>query len=188
MHVTSLEIPEVRLISSVKHGDHRGFFSETYSQRAYAAAGIDADFVQDNHSLSAEAGTVRGLHFQAPPHAQAKLLRVVRGAVFDVAVDLRWGSPTYGRPVSAVISAQAWNQIFVPVGFAHGFCTLEPGTEVLYKVSDFYAPEAERGLRWDDPDLAIDWPAGAGAVLSERDRTWPLLRDLSRIFQYDQGR
>ncbi|HEY9537510.1 MAG TPA: dTDP-4-dehydrorhamnose 3,5-epimerase [Kiloniellaceae bacterium] len=187
MHVTSLAIPEVRLISAAKHGDHRGFFSETYSRRAYAAAGIDLDFVQDNHSLSAEAGTLRGLHFQVPPRAQAKLLRVVRGAVFDVAVDLRDGSPTYGRHASAVISAAAWNQIFVPVGFAHGFCTLEPDTEVLYKVSDFYAPEAEQGLLWNDPALGIDWPAGAGAVLSERDRGWPALRDLSRVFRYEAG-
>jgi dTDP-4-dehydrorhamnose 3,5-epimerase len=185
MQITSLEIPEVRLIAAVKHGDHRGFFSETYSKPALAAAGIAADFVQDNHSLSATPGTVRGLHFQAPPRAQAKLLRVVRGAVFDVAVDLRWGSPSYGRHVSAVISAEAWNQIYVPAGFAHGFCTLEPATEVLYKVSDVYAPEAEGGLLWNDPELAIDWPAGAGAVLSERDRTWPRLRDLARVFHYE---
>lgn len=188
MQVTSLAIPEVRLISPVKHGDHRGFFSETYNKQAFAAAGIAADFVQDNHSLSGEAGTVRGLHFQVPPRAQAKLLRVVRGAVFDVVVDLRWGSPSYGRHVSATLSAAAWNQIFVPAGFAHGFCTLEPGTEVLYKVSEFYAPEAEQGLLWNDPELAIDWPAGAGTVLSERDRGWPRLRDLSRVFQYDRER
>ena len=188
MDVTSLAIPEVRLIAPVRHGDERGFFSETYNKRAFAAAGIDVDFVQDNHSLSAETGTVRGLHFQLPPRAQAKLLRVLRGAVFDVAVDLRWGSPTYGRHVSATISAAAWNQIFIPAGFAHGFCTLEPGTEVLYKVNDFYAPEAERGLLWNDPELGIDWPAGAGSVLSERDRDWPRLRDLSRVFQYEQGR
>jgi dTDP-4-dehydrorhamnose 3,5-epimerase len=188
MNVTSLAIPEIRLISPPRHGDHRGFFSETYNKRAFAAAGIDVDFVQDNHSLSGEAGTVRGLHFQVPPRAQAKLLRVVRGAVFDVAVDLRWGSPSYGRHVSAVISAEAWNQIFIPAGFAHGFCTLEPGTEVIYKVSDFYAPEAEQGLLWNDPALAIDWPEGAGAVLSERDRGWPCLRDLARVFQYEQGR
>ncbi|MGF1593855.1 MAG: dTDP-4-dehydrorhamnose 3,5-epimerase [Kiloniellaceae bacterium] len=187
MKVTSLAIPEVRLVAPARHGDHRGFFSETYSKRAFAAAGIEADFVQDNHSLSAEAGTLRGLHFQAPPRAQAKLLRVVRGAVFDVAVDLRRGSPTYGRHVSAVISAVAWNQIFIPVGFAHGFCTLEPGTEVLYKVTDFYAPEAEGGLLWNDPELAIEWPEGAGAVLSERDGAWPRLRDLARVFDYEQG-
>lgn len=188
MQVTSLEIPEVRLITAVKHGDHRGFFSETYSKPVYAAAGIDVDFVQDNHSLSAEPGTVRGLHFQKPPRAQAKLLRVVHGAVFDVAVDLRWGSPTYGRHVSAVISAMAWNQIYVPAGFAHGFCTLEPGTEVFYKVSDVYAPETEGGLLWNDPDLAIDWPLVAGTVISERDRAWPRLRDLARVFRYNQSR
>ncbi|WP_193369170.1 dTDP-4-dehydrorhamnose 3,5-epimerase [Pelagibius marinus] len=188
MDVESLAIPEVMLLKPDRHGDHRGFFSETYNKRAFAAAGIDMEFVQDNHSLSAEAGTVRGLHFQVPPRAQAKLLRVIRGAVFDVAVDLRAGSPTYGRHVSAVISAEAWNQVFIPVGFAHGFCTLEPGSEVLYKVSDFYAPEAEQGLLWNDPELGIDWPAEAGTMLSERDRAWPGLRDLSRVFQYDQGR
>jgi dTDP-4-dehydrorhamnose 3,5-epimerase len=188
MDVVSLAIPEVRLLSPAKHGDHRGFFSETYSKRAFAAAGIGIEFVQDNHSLSAEAGTLRGLHFQVPPHAQAKLLRVTRGAVFDVAVDLRSGAPSYGRHVSAVISAAAWNQIFIPAGFAHGFCTLEPDTEVLYKVSDFYAPEAERGLLWNDPDLGIDWPEHAGAVLSARDRDWPRLRDLSRVFDYEQRR
>ncbi len=187
MDLISLAIPEVRLITPVKHGDQRGFFSETYNKQAFAAAGIDVDFVQDNQSLSAETGTLRGLHFQVPPRAQAKLLRVIRGAVFDVAVDLRWGSPTFGRHVTATISAEAWNQIFIPAGFAHGFCTLEPGTEVLYKVSDFYAPEAEQGLLWNDPELGIDWPAEAGAVLSERDRDLPGLRDLSRVFQYEQG-
>lgn len=187
MDVTRLAIPDVLILKPAKHGDHRGFFSETYNKQAFAEAGIDADFVQDNHSLSGEAGTVRGLHFQVPPKAQAKLLRVVRGAVFDVAVDLRWGSPTYGRHVSAVVSAAAWNQIFIPVGFAHGFCTLEPGSEVLYKVNEFYAPEAEQGLLWNDPELGIDWPDDAGAVLSERDRGWPPLRDLSRVFQYEPG-
>ena len=185
MEVVKLAIPEVLLLKPVKHGDHRGFFSETYSKQAFAAAGIAEDFVQDNHSLSGTAGTVRGLHFQVPPRAQAKLLRVIAGAVFDVAVDLRWGSPTYGRHVAAVISAAEWNQIYVPAGFAHGFCTLEAGTEVLYKVSDFYAPEAEQGLLWNDPELRIDWPAEAGAVLSERDRQWPGLKDLARFFQYE---
>lgn len=187
MEVASLSIPEVRLIKPVKHGDHRGFFSETYNRQAFAAAGIDSQFVQDNHSLSGEVGTLRGLHFQVPPRAQAKLLRVVRGAVFDVAVDLRWGSPSYGQYVSTVISAEAWNQIFIPAGFAHGFCTLEPNSEVLYKVSDFYAPDAEQGLLWNDPELGIDWPPEAGTVLSERDRGWPRLRDLSRFFQYEQS-
>jgi len=185
MDVTRLAIPDVLILKPAKHGDHRGFFSETYSKRVFAEAGIDAEFVQDNHSLSAEVGTVRGLHFQVPPKAQAKLLRVVRGAVFDVAVDLRRGSPTYGQHVSAVVSAEAWNQIFIPEGFAHGFCTLEPGTEVLYKVTDFYAPEAEQGLLWNDPALGIDWPEAAGSVLSGRDEGWPPLREISTVFQYD---
>ncbi len=185
MDVTSLAIPEVRLIKAVKHGDHRGFFSETYSKRDLAAAGIEADFVQDNQSLSAAVGTVRGLHFQVPPRAQAKLLRVVRGAVFDVAVDLRRGSPSYGRHVAATVSAADWNQIFIPVGFAHGFCTVEPDTEVIYKVSDYYAPETECGVLWNDPELGIDWPVAAGeAVLSPRDSQWPPLRELSGFFDY----
>jgi len=185
MEVVKLAIPEVLVLKPVKHGDHRGFFSETYNRKAFTEAGIADDFVQDNHSRSAEPGTVRGLHFQVPPRAQAKLLRVTRGAVFDVAVDLRWGSPTYGRHVSVVISAEDWNQIYIPPGFAHGFCTLEAGTEVFYKVSDFYAPEAEQGLLWNDEALGIDWPAAAGAALSERDRQWPRLRDLARFFRYE---
>ena len=151
-------------------------------------AGITVDFVQDNHSLSAVPGTVRGLHFQRPPHAQAKLLRVIRGAVFDVVVDLRHGSPNYGRHVTTTVAAANWNQIFVPVGFAHGFCTLEADTEVIYKVSDYYAPEAESGVLWNDPDLTIDWPFTAEkVVLSDRDRAWPPLRDLSRVFTYGEG-
>ena len=186
MDVTKLAIPEVCLLHPVKHGDHRGFFSETYNRKALEAAGIAADFVQDNQSLSAEVGTVRGLHFQGPPHAQAKLLRVTRGAIFDVALDLRHGSPSYGRHVCATISADAWNQIFVPVGFAHGFCTLEPDTEVIYKVSDYYAPETEGGVLWNDPALGIPWPVSADeAILSGRDRDWPSLRELSRVFEYE---
>lgn len=186
MDVTNLAIAGVRLLKPAKHGDHRGFFSETYNKQALAEAGIEGDFVQDNQSLSAEAGTVRGLHFQVPPHAQAKLLRVVRGAVFDVAVDLRSGSPDYGKHVSATISAADWNQIYIPVGFAHGFCTLEPDTEVIYKVTDYYAPAAEQGVLWNDPDLGIDWPIdSAKAVLADRDRRFPALRDLSKIFDYE---
>ncbi|WP_437126168.1 dTDP-4-dehydrorhamnose 3,5-epimerase [Pelagibius litoralis] len=182
----ALEIPEVRILRPVKHGDHRGFFSETYNKRALREAGIDLDFVQDNQSLSAETGTVRGLHFQVAPHAQAKLLRVIRGAVFDVAVDLRWGSPSYGKHVSATVSAADWNQVFIPAGFAHGFCTLEPATEVLYKVTDYYAPQAEQGVLWNDPDLEISWPVGDDeAILSERDRGFPPLRELSRVFEYE---
>jgi dTDP-4-dehydrorhamnose 3,5-epimerase len=183
--VSTLAIPEVKLLRLKKHGDARGFFSETYSRRDLAAAGIDCDFVQDNHSLSVEPGVVRGLHFQVPPFAQHKLVRVIRGAIFDVAVDIRRGSPTYGRHVAAVVTASEWNQIFVPAGFAHGFCTIEPDTEVLYKVSGYYAPRADRGLRWDDPALAIDWPAPLDkAILSEKDRNHPTLAELPPYFSY----
>jgi dTDP-4-dehydrorhamnose 3,5-epimerase len=176
--VTPLSLPEVRLVAPDRFGDDRGFFSETYSRRALAAAGIVDEFVQDNHSLSALPGTVRGLHYQLPPFAQAKLVRVTRGAVFDVAVDLRRGSPTFGRHVSCTLSAEAWNQVFVPEGFAHGFCTLEPGTEVVYKVTAYYSREHDRGIRWDDPELGIPWPVDpAAAVLSDKDRALPRLTE-----------
>ncbi len=183
MRSETLNIPDVRVLKPRKHGDHRGFFSEVYNRSALAEAGVDIDFVQDNHSLSAEKGTVRGLHFQAPPFAQDKLVRVVRGSVFDVAVDLRRDSPTYGRHVSVVLSAEAWNQIFVPVGFAHGFMTLEPDTEVVYKVSDYYSREHDRGLLWNDPALGIQWPIPEDeAVLSDRDRVHPKLAELVTPF------
>ena len=183
MQVEHLNIPDVRLLSPRKHGDQRGFFSETYNRKALAVIGIDIDFVQDNHSYSADKGTVRGLHFQTPPFAQDKLVRVVRGSVFDIAVDLRQGSPTYGRHAGAVLSAQAWNQILVPIGFAHGFMTLEPDTEVIYKVSNYYAPDHDKGLLWNDPALGINWPiADAEAVLSEKDRKLPRLAELITPF------
>jgi len=185
--VCNLDIPEVKLLSPKKHGDQRGFFSETYHRQALLDAGIDIDFVQDNHAYSAQPGTLRGLHFQTPPFAQHKLVRVVRGAIFDVAVDLRRNSPTYGQHVSAVISAEAWNQILVPVGFAHGLLTLEPDTEVLYKVSAHYAPEHDKGLLWDDPALGIAWPLeGMDPLLSEKDRAQPRLADLPAYFHYGQ--
>ena len=174
MQVQTLTIPDVKVLTPGKFGDGRGFFSEVYSRRTLAEAGIDTDFVQDNHSLSACKGTVRGLHFQTPPHAQDKLVRVVRGSVFDVAVDLRRSSPAYGRHVSVVLSAEAWNQILVPIGFAHGFMTLEPDTEVLYKVSDYYGPDHDDGLLWNDPALGIRWPIPENdVVLSEKDRRLP---------------
>ncbi|MBV8978157.1 MAG: dTDP-4-dehydrorhamnose 3,5-epimerase [Alphaproteobacteria bacterium] len=171
------------LITPKRLSDARGFFSETYSKRSFAEAGIDLDFVQDNHSLSADAGTVRGLHFQEPPFAQDKLVRVTRGRVLDVAVDIRRSSPTYGRHVAVELSAENWHQFLIPKGFAHGFCTLEPDTEVLYKVSAFYSAEHERGIRWHDPAIGIAWPSGAGAVLSARDASLPVFADLVSPFE-----
>ena len=174
MQIHELDIPDVKVLIPKRFGDRRGFFSEVYSKRTLLPAGIDTSFVQDNHSRSAERGTVRGLHFQTPPHAQDKLVRVVRGSVFDVAVDLRRSSPTYGKHVSIVLSAEAWNQLLVPVGFAHGFMTLEPDTEVLYKVSEYYAPDHDEGLRWNDPELGIRWPISEEeAVLSDKDCRHP---------------
>ncbi len=181
--VESLAIPEVKIIRPRKHGDARGFFSETYAKKAFAEAGINLDFVQDNHAFSAAKATVRGLHFQSAPFAQDKLVRVVRGSILDVAVDLRRASPTYGKHVSAVISADEWNQILVPVGFAHGLLTLEPDTEVLYKVTNYYAPQHDLGLLWNDPALGIAWPVSeADAVLSAKDKAQPRLADLPAYF------
>jgi dTDP-4-dehydrorhamnose 3,5-epimerase len=186
MHVESLQIPEVLLITPGKFGDQRGFFSETYSHREFAEAGIDVEFVQENHSLSANVGTIRGLHFQSPPYAQAKLVRVVRGAILDVAVDIRRGSPTFGRHARAVLSAVNWSQIFIPEGFAHGFCTLEPDSEVLYKVNNYYAPDHDLGLAWNDPSLGIAWPVSeAEAILSDKDRRQPVLVQLGTSFVYE---
>lgn len=172
----------VVLITPDKFGDERGFFSETYNAAALAAHGIDCAFNQDNQSLSATPGTLRGLHFQKPPTAQTKLVRVARGAILDVAVDIRTGSPTYGRHVAATLSSENWTQILVPKGFAHGFCTLEPDTEVIYKVDAPYSPDDEGGLAWDDPKLGIEWPDFAGAVLSGRDREWPGLDGFASPF------
>lgn len=180
VQIAETEIPEVKIFVPRKFGDDRGFFSETYNKAAFEAAGIDAVFVQDNHSLSRDVGVVRGLHFQTPPHAQTKLVRVARGAVFDVAVDLRRTSPTFGRHVSHVLSATEWNQIYIPEGFAHGFCTLEPETEVIYKVTALYAPDHDKGIRWNDPEMGIAWPVEpADAIVSEKDRTLPPLREIA---------
>ena len=163
--------------------DSRGTFSEVYSRSKLSAHGIHTEFVQDNQSLSLSAGTVRGLHFQTPPFAQAKLVRVIRGRILDVAVDIRGGSPTYGRHVAVELSADNQKQLFIPIGFAHGFCTLEPHTEVLYKVSMPYAPQHDAGLLWNDPAIGISWPIDAGrAVLSEKDARLPLLREFRTPF------
>jgi dTDP-4-dehydrorhamnose 3,5-epimerase len=179
-------LPDVLLIVAKKFGDARGYFMETYSHRRLEAAGFSGAFVQDNQSFTAAVGTVRGLHFQAPPHAQAKLVRVTRGAILDVCVDIRRGSPTFGQHVTAELSADNNAQLLVPVGFAHGFQTLVPDCEVLYKVTDFYAPQAEGGLIWNDPALGIPWPIDADrAALNARDASWPRLADLNSPFSVD---
>lgn len=180
------EIQDVKLLTPARHTDARGFFSEIYNVRALQEAGITLPFSQENYSHSTLAHTVRGLHFQKPPYAQAKLVQVVRGAIFDVAVDLRHGSPTFGQHVTALISAENWSQIYIPVGFAHGFCTLEPDTAVIYKVSAAYSPAHDAGVIWNDPDLAIAWPVSAGdAILSDKDRQLPALADCPACFAYD---
>lgn len=177
------DIAGVKIVTPRKIGDERGFFSEVHNSAAWAKAGFSLQFVQDNHSLSGEAGTVRGLHFQTAPFAQDKLVRVVRGRILDVAVDLRRSSPTFGRHVAVELSAENWRQLLVPIGFAHGFVTLEPDTEVLYKVTNFYSKENDFGLAWDDPDIGIAWPVAPDrAMLSAKDRTWPRLRDLPEVF------
>lgn len=175
-----------KLIETKRFGDERGWFAETYNRKRYAELGVDVSFCQDNHSMSRAPGVLRGLHFQAPPHAQDKLVRCVRGRIWDVAVDIRTGSPTYGRWVGAELSAENGRQLFVPIGFAHGFVTIEPDTEVEYKVSDFYAAECEGGLIWNDSDLNIPWPLPAGGpTLSDKDLVLPKLADFTSPFVYD---
>jgi dTDP-4-dehydrorhamnose 3,5-epimerase len=179
INVEALAIPEVKVLRVRKFGDARGFFSETYNAKALAEAGIAVGFVQDNQSFSVLAGTIRGLHAQREPYVQDKLVRVTRGRIWDVAVDVRPGSPTFGRWVAAEISARAWNQIFIPAGFLHGLCTLDPNTEVQYKVSRLYSATHEFGVRWNDPDLKISWPVKEDkVVLSNKDRALPLFKDL----------
>lgn len=183
MRIEPTALPGVLVIETRRFVDARGFFSETWSDRAFAEAGLALAFVQDNHSLSARRGTLRGLHFQEPPVAQAKLVRVTRGRVLDVAVDLRRGSPTFGRHVAVELSAENWRQMLVPEGFAHGFCTLEDDTEVLYKVSAPYSAAHDRGLAFDDPALGIAWPYPTDAlVLSDKDSRQPRLADLPTVF------
>jgi dTDP-4-dehydrorhamnose 3,5-epimerase len=178
-----LELSGLKLVTPKKFGDERGFFSETHNEKTWANAGLNFDFVQDNHSLSRDVGTVRGLHFQTAPFAQDKLVRVVNGRILDVAVDLRRSSPTFGRHVAVELSKENWRQLFIPIGFAHGFVTLEPDTEVIYKVTNFYSPQHDCGVAWDDPDIGVDWPVAVeNAVLSEKDRKWPRLRDVAEVF------
>jgi len=178
---------QIPLIIPQRFSDRRGFFAETYSRQKYLEMGIDVEFVQDNHSLSRDVETLRGLHFQAPPHAQGKLVRCGRGAFFDVAVDIRRGSKTYGQWVGYVLSAENGHQLYVPVGFAHGFVTLEPDSEIVYKCSDYYAPETEGALRWDDPDIGIEWPLKGNPTLSEKDVIAPLLKDFESPFIFGEN-
>ncbi len=183
MTAEPLAIPEVLLIAPPRFADLRGFFSETWSQRRYTEYGIPGPFVQDNHSLSVQRGTIRGLHAQIAPSVQGKLVRCVRGAIWDVAVDIRRSSPSYGRHVAAELSAENWHQLWIPGGFLHGFCTLAPDTEVIYKVTADYDRKAERGVIWNDPDLALPWPVGAGeALLSDKDRVLPRFADCVEWF------
>jgi dTDP-4-dehydrorhamnose 3,5-epimerase len=182
--VEATAFPDVKIITPKKFGDHRGFFSEVYNRKAFAEAGIALEFIQDNHSLSAQVGTLRGLHFQSAPFAQDKLVRVTRGRILDVAVDLRKSSPTYGQHVAVELSAENWRQLLIPIGFAHGFVTLEPDTEVIYKVTNYYSAANDLGLAWDDPDLGVAWSVPPGGVtLSDKDTKHPRLRDLPEIFR-----
>jgi dTDP-4-dehydrorhamnose 3,5-epimerase len=176
----------VKLIATRRFGDDRGWFMETYAEAKWAELGVPCRFVQDNHSMSRPVGTIRGIHFQAPPHGQDKLVRCTRGAIMDYAVDLRKGSPTYGEHVAAKLSAENGDQLFVPVGFGHAFVTLEPDTEVMYKVSDIYAPQCDGGIRWDCPTIGIDWPLPPeGPTLSGKDVKLPTLAEFDSPFDYD---
>jgi len=185
LEIVELKLPGVCLLTPNAHVDQRGFFMESYHDELFKASGIDYDFVQDNHSLSAQSGTIRGLHYQTQPKAQTKLLRVLTGAIYDVAVDIRRGSPTYGQWVGAVLSADNKRQILIPKGFAHGFCTLTPDTQILYKVDNYYSPEHDRGIFWNDPSIGIDWPVtSAQVVLSAKDAQLPLLSEAEVDFEW----
>lgn len=186
MQIEETDLPGVLILIPRRFGDARGWFSEVWSQRTLADAGIEMDFVQDNHSYSRDSGTVRGLHFQSPPQAQAKLVRCARGRVFDVAVDIRLGSPTFGRWTGIELSAENGRQLLIPDGFLHGFVTREPDSEVLYKCTGFYAPDCEGSVRFDDPDLGIDWGIDAQeAVLSDKDAVAGAFRDLQSPFVWE---
>ncbi|MEO1719161.1 MAG: dTDP-4-dehydrorhamnose 3,5-epimerase [Pseudomonadota bacterium] len=185
MDIKTFGVPGVIQLTPKRFGDHRGYFSETFNAKLAAEARITDAFVQDNQSLSAKRGTIRGLHFQRPPHAQGKLVRVLNGAVLDVAVDIRHGSPTFGQHVAAELTADKGEQLWVPAGFAHAFCTLTPDATVFYKVTDYYAPQSDDGIKWDDPDLGIDWPIAPGeAVISEKDEKLPKLADSEVAFHW----
>lgn len=186
MQIDPTALPGVLILTPARFGDHRGFFSESYNRAKAKAAGIEIDFVQDNHSLSREIGTVRGLHFQAPPHAQDKLVRCGRGRLFDVAVDIRRGSPTYGKWAGVELSFENGRQLLIPAGFLHGFVTREPDTEIVYKCSDYYAPECDGAVCFDDPAIGIDWGLDpAAAILSAKDAKAPFLADFDSPFMFE---
>ena len=183
MHIETFDIAGPLLLTPARHGDARGFFSETFRQDAFVRAVGPTVFVQDNHSRSTRKGVIRGLHYQAPPFAQGKLVRVTRGAVYDVAVDIRQGSPTFGRHIAVELSEENWRQMWIPPGFLHGFCTLTDDVEFLYKVTAYYSREHDGGVSPLDPDLGIDWPLdGADPLVSDKDRNAPLLKDLPPVF------
>lgn len=184
MLITETKIPDVKEISAIRHGDHRGYFCEVFKDSWFRENISDVTFVQDNESLSAEVGTMRGLHFQIAPFAQGKLVRCVKGALWDVAVDIRHGSPTFGEWTALELSAENGKQLWVPAGMAHGFMTLQPDTMISYKVTAPYSAEHDRGLRWDDPAIGISWPQDAGCILSDKDGKQPLLSDLPAYFHY----
>jgi len=182
MQIEETPLAGVLILTPKRFGDARGFFSESWNRRLLAEHGIEMDFVQDNHSVSAEVNTVRGLHFQAPPHAQDKLVRCGQGALFDAVVDIRKGSPTYGQWFGIELSAQNGRQLLVPKGFLHGFSTRQPGTEIIYKCTDYYAPQSDGAVRFDDPGIGIDWGLSGAAVLSDKDAAAPLLQDFDSPF------
>lgn len=183
LEIENTAISEVRILIPKRFFDARGMFSETYNKKRWSEAGISQEFVQDNYSFSKDQGVVRGLHFQVPPFAQAKLVRVIHGSIFDVAVDLRRSSPTFGKWVKVVLNAEDWKSLYIPVGFAHGLCTLEPCTEVQYKVTNLYSIDHERGVLWNDPQIGIDWPISFDqAKLSDKDWKYPPLMDLVDLF------
>ncbi|CAJ1317929.1 dTDP-4-dehydrorhamnose 3,5-epimerase [Paenibacillus nuruki] len=181
MKVTSLTLEGAKLIEPVVHGDHRGFFMESYNEKLMHENGIMHNFIQDNHSLSAEPGVLRGMHYQLNPKAQTKLIRVISGSIYDVILDIRKDSPTFGQWQGFILSDANKRQLLVPQGFAHGFCTLAANTQVIYKVDEYYSPEHDRGIAWDDPSLNIDWPISS-PVLSDKDTRHPLLKDAELNF------
>jgi dTDP-4-dehydrorhamnose 3,5-epimerase len=186
MQIEPTDIPDVLIITPRRFGDDRGWFAETWNASRMADAGLDLPWVQDNHSMSATPGTLRGLHYQSPPHAQDKLVRCTRGAIFDVAVDIRVGSPTFGHWVGVELAPDNGRQLLVPKGFLHGFVTRTPHTEVQYKCTDLYAPDCDGAVRWDDPDIGIDWGLSGAPVLSAKDQAAPLLRDIRSPFVWGQ--